>query len=925
MRRPRLRQTFLRTAAVGMTTAFVIGCAGGETGGTGAAGNSGTAGNSTGTAGAGPGGSVGGSGGAVAGQGGTSGAAGASGGGNGGSATGAAGTSGTTGTGGATGAGGAGGQAGSVGAGGRGGGQAGTGGNTGSSGRATGGSSGGQAGTGATGGSGGSTAGGNPWITFDPASVVARSNIVLAHANSTASQFMPVGNGNLGAAVWAAGGFTAQLNRADTMPNRLSPGWLTIPGLAKITGASDFKGTLDLYNGVLVETGGGMTARIYVRADVDELVVDVTGADPNTSQTASVTLWTTSNNITRNPQATTASTTIGVLSESWTDNSSGATWSSNQKFGSLAALTAGGQGVTASGSGRSISVSFKPNADGSFRVVCGSPKFNGSTAATTVATQLLGSDATKANLEQSNMAWWNAFWARVGLMKFTTADGSGEYYENLRAVFLFAHAGESRGERPGSQAGVADFYHFDQDYAQWYPAGYWIWNIRMQVAAAMTSGAFELNAPLFNLYASNVANIQAWTKSQMGGRAGICVPETMRFNGNGYWYSGNHSCDEASSPSYNALTLSSGSEIGLWMWRHYLMTQDKSSLQTNFPFMLEAARFLHTYATTGSDGKLQTSPTNAHEQQWAVTTSINDVSAMRAFFPAVVSAAQIVGSTDSLISALQTDITKLPDLPRTNTSRSQATTPSSDSTNIFANSTQPTATTHNVENDDLEPVWPYDLVSDSDANLLAIAKRTYSSRAYKDTNDWSNDAITAARLGLASEVPARLSAIISKYQAYACGLAAFDTTSLQEPYIEAIGVLTTAINEAVATGFDGIIRLAPALPTNWSASGTVYVQGKSKVHVQFVNGALAFGVLEAGTTGTVNLRNPWSGTLATVLDSTGAQVVAPSSAATLAVSVQQGRAYLIKRSSDATPSPIQVTGTAATAVKKLNSRTIGVP
>ena len=27
-----------------------------------------------------------------------------------------------------------------------------------------------------------------------------------------------------------------------------------------------------------------------------------------------------------------------------------------------------------------------------------------------------------------------------------------------RAIFLYAHASESRGERPGSQAGVADFY-----------------------------------------------------------------------------------------------------------------------------------------------------------------------------------------------------------------------------------------------------------------------------------------------------------------------------------------------------------------------------------------------------------------------------------------------------------------------------------
>lgn len=765
-----------------------------------------------------------------------------------------------------------------------------------------------------------STSGTNPWITFDSCGVVSRSNIVLAHANSSANQLMPIGNGTLGAAVWAADGFTAQLNRGDTMPNRLSPGWLTIPGLSKLTSASDFKGTLDLCNGMITESGGGMTAKIYMRADSDELVVDVTGADPNTAQSASVTLWTTSNNITRNPTAA-ASGAIATLSESWTD---GGSWASSQKFGTLAALTAGGRNVTTSGSGRTITVNVTPNTDGSFRIICGSPKFNGSTAAATVASQLLGSDATNANLATTHTNWWHSFWGRIGPMKITTSDGSGEYYENLRAIFLYAHASESRGERPGSQAGVADFYNYTQDITDWYAAGYWFWNLRMQVAASLSSGAFELNAPLFNLYASNVSNMQAWTKSQMGGRAGICVPETMRFNGNGFWYTANNSCDEASSPNYNALTLSSGAEVGLWMWRQYQLTQDKALLTTNFPFMLEAARFLHTYAQSGSDGKLHLSPSNAHEDQWAVSDSINDISAMRAFFPVVVSAAQIVGSTDSLISSLQSDISKLPDLPRTNTSRNQVTTPSSDSTNIFAYSGQPTATVHNSENDDLEPVWPYNLVSDADANLFALAKRTYSSRAYKDSNDWSNDAIQAARLGLASEVPARFSANIAKYQTYACGLAAW-SASKSNAYIEETGVIATAINEAVATGFDGTIRLAPALPTNWSVSGTVFVQGISKVHVQFQNGALAFGVLEAGSTGTFNVRNPWSAAQATVIDDSGQQVVAPTTGTTLAIDAQQGRYYLIKRSSDATPSPVQVTGTAATAVKTLGSRTIGIP
>jgi len=66
---------------------------------------------------------------------------------------------------------------------------------------------------------------------------------------------MPLGNGSLGAAVWAAGGFTAQLNRDDTFPDRKSPGQVTISGLSAITTAANFHAYLDLYDGVLIETG----------------------------------------------------------------------------------------------------------------------------------------------------------------------------------------------------------------------------------------------------------------------------------------------------------------------------------------------------------------------------------------------------------------------------------------------------------------------------------------------------------------------------------------------------------------------------------------------------------------------------------------------------------------------------------------------
>ncbi|MFD0634674.1 hypothetical protein ACFQ9X_27180 [Catenulispora yoronensis] len=64
----------------------------------------------------------------------------------------------------------------------------------------------------------------NAAFHLDTAGVVSRSDVHLGHANTAAAQSLPLGNGSLGVAAWAANGFTAQLNRSDTMPYRLSPG-----------------------------------------------------------------------------------------------------------------------------------------------------------------------------------------------------------------------------------------------------------------------------------------------------------------------------------------------------------------------------------------------------------------------------------------------------------------------------------------------------------------------------------------------------------------------------------------------------------------------------------------------------------------------------------------------------------------------------
>ena len=305
-----------------------------------------------------------------------------------------------------------------------------------------------------------------------------------------------------------------------------------------MTTAANFTGTLDLYNGVLNESGGGMTMQAWVPAGKDELIVNVTGANPSTQETADLHLWSG-----RSPTAA-ASGAIGSLAQTWVDNSQ--TGSSGQTFGAMSAITAGGTNVTASVvNSTEVQVSFTPNSNGSFRVVIASPEWTGGNATTTAST-LIGGDATTAasTLLSAQSSWWNGYWANAGLIEATSSDGSAQYMENLRTLYLYDEAASMRsGDYPGSQAGVADMFAYDEDQQDWYPAGYWLWNLRGQIAANLSSGNFSLNLPIFGMYLNDLTNIKSWTSAQMGGLTGACVPETMRFNGNGYYNGGSNSSE----------------------------------------------------------------------------------------------------------------------------------------------------------------------------------------------------------------------------------------------------------------------------------------------------------------------------------------------------------------------------------------------
>jgi len=410
------------------------------------------------------------------------------------------------------------------------------------------------------------------------------------------------------------------------------------------------------------------------------------------------------------------------------------------------------------------------------------------------------------------------------------------------------------------------------------------------------------------------------------------VPETMRFNGNGY-YGGstavaNASCDMTVTPAWNSRTITTGAEIGNWIWNTYLAIDDKTFLTKNYPLMKGAAQYLLGYAgKAAADGKLHTTA-NAHETQWNVKDPVTDVVSMETLFPNTVAAAGVLGVDASLIKELNAAIKQIPPLPRTDTAtQKNVLTPASDADgkDMIAISAQPAVPTQNMENLGLEPVWPYGAIGDDSGSLTDLGKRTYDNRRWKNTYDWTDESLQAARLGLADAVKTDLIANTKTYQVGAQGMAELSAAYSGAPYLEQSGVVAAALDEALVQDYDGLLRIAPAWPSDWDVDGTVYIQHNTKVHVQVRGGAPSTVAVESGFTGKLRVRNPWPTQSVTVIDGAGTPVTT-SSSTSFEIPVTSGTSYLIEQTSNPTTALTfaQVGGAPAISAKYLGERSIGL-
>ncbi|NIK57737.1 glycosyl hydrolase family 95 catalytic domain-containing protein [Kribbella shirazensis] len=727
-------------------------------------------------------------------------------------------------------------------------------------------------------------------LRADTAGLVARSDLVQEGPAWRSYQAMPVGNGVLGAAVWAEKGYTAQLNRVDTFPDLKSAGRLVVPGLDSLMRADDYSGRLALYDGQVVQSGGGMTARSYVRADADQFVLEVTGADPSRAQTADLKLW-----AGRTP-AVSAADGIAALAETFHDEASGSI------TGAVAALTAQAQGVTASVvDPLTVRLTFRPKADGSFRLVVGVPSYRGGELRTAAKRAVVESPS-------NHLDWWHSFWSKAAPMRITSADGSGEYVENLRTLQLYTMAASMRGDVPSTHGAVVRMFSAAQDQADWAQDAYWHFNLRMLVSANLGAGIGQLNSPYFKFYLDRAELMREWTRTHWIGGEGLCLPEFMRYDGTG------DGCDNTQEPSWTRRILTSGPELVYNIWQQYRYTGDAALLNRSYPLMRDVARFYLSAMTPGADGYLHLEHVNALEVQWDTTDPVPDLAAMRVIFPLVADLATKHGDTE-LAARLKDAVGKLPPFRTIERGGEQV---------LAWSGTDEAA--HNTQNPEMEALWPWGVFDETSELMQA----TYRQRVYPQDKDWGMDATWAARLGLSDEVKRMLLKGIADFQIYPNGFTVHRRG--QEPvrnnsfYNEWGGVLTTGLQEALVQSYDGVVHVAPAWPKDWEVAGSVQIEGGHRISTEVRNGVPSVVGIQAGSDETLKVRNPWPGQEVRVVDSENRTVVAPTSADVFSLAVSPNTSYTVERVAVPLSSfaYAPLTGKPATAVKTVGNRVLGI-
>lgn len=371
----------------------------------------------------------------------------------------------------------------------------------------------------------------------------------------------------------------------------------------------------------------------------------------------------------------------------------------------------------------------------------------------------------------------------------------------------------------------------DPDFRRWGP-GYWWQNTRLPYISLCTSGDFDLQRPLFRMYAEDLLPLCKYRTRHYLGHDGAYYPECMMFWGAVFsetygWTPFEQRKDKLQESGWHKWEWVGGLELGWMMLDYYDHTLDRDFLrERTLPFTREILTFFDQHYPTNAQGRLIMHPSQALETWWHCTNATTELAGCLAVTD------RLLALPEGLASAPDREFwqrfrAKLPPIPLRDVSGRQALAPAE----FFADK-------RNIENPELYPVFPFRLFAFNRPNAdwaLAALEHRWDRGHF----GWRQDDIFMAYLGLAEEAR---QAVVSRARNHDAGerFPAFWGPNYDwTPDQDHGGVLMKAFQAMLLQTDGDRIFLLPAWPKDWDVEFKLHAPQQT-----VVEGSLRAGKLQ---------------------------------------------------------------------------------
>ncbi len=370
----------------------------------------------------------------------------------------------------------------------------------------------------------------------------------------------------------------------------------------------------------------------------------------------------------------------------------------------------------------------------------------------------------------------------------------------------------------------------DPDYRRWGP-GYWWQNTRLPYISLCTSGDFDLQQPLFRMYADQLLPLCKYRTKLYLGHEGAYYPECIMFWGAVFsetygWTPFAERQDKLQESGWHKWEWVGGLELCWMMLDYYEHTQDAKFLrQTTLPFTHEILTFFDQHYPTNAQGQLVMHPSQALETWWRCTNAMPELAGCIAVTERLLTLPGSPGSAAER-SFWQRLRAKLPPIPLREVNGRKALAPAA----LFAEKP-------NIENPELYPVFPFRLFAFNRPNA-GWAITALENRWDRGNSGWRQDDIFMAYLGLTEQ--ARQS-IVGRARSHDPGerFPAFWGPNYDwTPDQDHGGVLMKAVQSMLLQSDGEKVFLLPAWPKEWNVEFKLHAPRRTVIEGTYSNGRM---------------------------------------------------------------------------------------